>query len=122
MNYPSTNSGWNANINKQNIMNVAMSRAKDYVFFLMPLVPLENSKDKKPTYLMSNRLAKVLPDNFQKAYAHEIEKTIFNNMSYIQENTSIRCHLPVNVPSGMSKRYEIRLSDTALDIQLNNDK
>lgn len=122
MNYPSTNSGWNANINKQNIMNVAMSRAKDYVFFLMPLVPLENSKDKKPTYLMSNWLAKVLPDNFQKSYAHEIEKTIFNNMSYIQENTSIRCHLPVNVSSGMSKRYEIRLSDTALDIQLNNDK
>ena len=52
-------------------------------------------------------------------HAFDLEETMFGNKSYIAENTSLRCHMPVNVSSGILKRYEVRLSDSALDIQIN---
>lgn len=116
MNYPSTNSKWEVNVNKVNIMNVAMSRAKDYVFFLMPMVYSAESR-----YLMNNELGKILPTSNKKLYAYELEEIIFGQKNYISTNASLTCHLPVNVSSGSNKRYEIRLSDTALDIQLNTE-
>lgn len=116
LNYPSSSAGWEANVNKEYIMNVCMSRARDYLFFLMPEKKFNNDRS---IYLMNQRIGRILPQEVLQMHAFDLEETMFGNKSYIAENTSLRCHMPVNVSSGILKRYEVRLSDSALDIQIN---
>lgn len=118
MNYPNTYSGENANINNLNIINVAMSRAKDYVFFLSP----EKRVGEKNIYPMNDELFRQLPTGFNFHHAHELEKIMFGDETFIAKNASLKSHLPVNVSTPTSKRYEVRISDTALDIQINDRK
>ena len=116
MNYPNTYSGENANINNLNIMNVAMSRAKDYIFFLSP----EKRIGEKVVYPMNDELFSHLPAKFNFYHAHDLEKIMFGDETYIAKNASLKSHLPVNVSTPTGKRYEVRISDTALDIQIND--
>lgn len=116
MNYPNTYSGENANINNLNIMNVAMSRAKDYVFFLSP----EKNVGEKAIYPMNDELFRQLSNGFNFHHAHSLEKIIFGDETFIAKNASLKSHLPVNVSTPTGKRYEVRISDTALDIQIND--
>lgn len=116
MNYPNTYSGENANINNLNIMNVAMSRAKDYVFFLSP----EKRVGEKAVYPMNDELFRQLPTGFNFHHAHVLEKIMFDDETFIAKNASLKSHLPVNVSTPTGKRYEVRISDTALDIQIND--
>lgn len=116
MNYPDTNASPNANINNLNIMNVAISRAKDYVFFLCP----ELNDNYKSNYLMNNELFSYLPIEFNFIHAHDIEKLMYGDEIFIAKNSSLKSHLPVNVSIPTGKRYEVRISDTALDIQIND--
>lgn len=116
MNYPNTYSGENANINNLNIMNVAMSRAKDYVFFLSP----EKRVGEKAIYPMNDELFRQLPAGFNFHHAHALEKIMFGDETFIAKNASLKSHLPVNVSTPTGKRYEVRISDTALDIQIND--
>lgn len=116
MNYPNTYSGQSANINNLNIMNVAMSRAKDYVFFLSP----EKRIGEKAIYPMNDELFRQLPNGFNFYHAHAIEKIMFDDETYIAKNASLKSHLPVNVSTPSGKHYEVRISDTALDIQIND--
>lgn len=116
MNYPDTTSGPNANINNLNIMNVAMSRAKDYVFFLMP----EKNINEKAVYPMNDAIMNLLGKGIKPIHAHDLEKVIFGDEVFIAKNASLRSHLPVNVSIPSEKRYEVRISDTALDILIND--
>lgn len=110
---PRTYSG--SHINNENIINVAMSRAKDYIFFLMP----EKEED---GYDVKDRLGSII-DNKDRTihFCGNIEKVLFNgNSDYIYDNTSIQCHQAVNVFYDNRAKYEVRISDTALDIQIND--
>ena len=100
-------------------MNVAMSRAKDYVFFLSP----EKKVGEKANYPMNDEIFQLLSKlqgDLKLIHAHELEKIIFGDEVYIAKNSSLRSHLPVNVSTPTGKRYEVRISDTALDIQIND--
>lgn len=123
MNYPDIYAGGGTHINNKNIMNVAMSRARDYLFFLWPEVkPEHRSKtnaDKLP-YIMNQQIGRLLPTGFKQLHAFDIEEIIFGDKTFIAKNSGSRCHMPVNVSVASDKRYEIRLSDTALDIQIND--
>lgn len=117
MNYPNTYSGEKSNINNLNIMNVAMSRAKDYVFFLCP----EKNVGEKSNYPMNDELLSHMEGKIDLIHAHDIEKIMFGDDVYIAKNSSLRSHLPVNVSTPSGKRYEVRISDTALDILINEN-
>ena len=123
MNYPDIYAGGGTHINNKNIMNVAMSRARNYLFFLWPEVkPEHRSKtnaDKLP-YIMNQQIGRLLPTGFKQLHAFDIEEIIFGDKTFIAKNSGSRCHMPVNVSVASDKRYEIRLSDTALDIQIND--
>lgn len=109
---PKTYNG--SHINNENIINVAMSRARDYIFFLMP----EKDED---GYHIKDRLGSIIDiKNRSIHFCGDIEKAIFGNPNYIYENSSIQCHQSVNVFYDNRAKYEIRLSDTALDIQIND--
>lgn len=104
-------------INKPNILNVAVSRAKDYLFILMPgkeyeLFPMLHELKKLGKIMVSTRC-----NNFYTS--DEIEKIIFGNIHYIEDNTYVTAHQTTNVYSDPLAKYEVRVDDQALDIQIN---
>lgn len=101
-------------INKLNIVNVAMSRARDYLFFIVPEKPVDGFKTRET---LGN-----LVDEKHRSILHcsDIEQTIFGNKNYIFENTNVMTHLPVNVYYDTHAKYEVRIDDNTLDIQIND--
>lgn len=105
-------------LNKQNIINVAVSRARDYLFVLIPNEDMDGFE-----YLREiNRLGKI-SKNQSKDIAtftsNEIENIIFKNKFYIQNNTFVTSHQLANVYSQPTQKYEVRIDENAVDIQIN---
>lgn len=103
-----------AHVNNENIINVAMSRARDYIFFVMP-----NGQQKG--FFMKNLIGKnVYPTDRTLIKCSEVERLMFHgNDNFIYENTHVTCHMPVNVYCEDNALYEVRISDNALDIKMN---
>ena len=109
---PPANPSEYSHVNNDNIINVGMSRARDYLLFMMPQCQMTGLNIKR-------RLRDLVP-NRTTISCTEIEKVIFGSSNYIECNTNITCHLPVNVYYNSPMKYEVRISDTALDIQIND--
>lgn len=109
---PPANPTENSHINNENIINVAMSRARDYIFLMMPQGQYDG-------YDIKRKLRDIAPMK-SIIMSSDIEKKIFGIENYIECNTNVTCHLPVNVYSDSLSKYEVRISDTALDIQIND--
>lgn len=106
-------------INNQNIINVSISRATDYLFIVMPNSGYEHS-DK---LIELNRLQPVLKDLDCKYFTHDdIERMIYGRKGVIEENTFVTSHQMTNVYSDFSKKYEVRIDETSMDIQVNEQK
>lgn len=101
-------------INNLNIVNVAMSRARDYLFFVIPEKPV-NGLETRETIgnLVDEKYRSIL-------HCADIEKTIFGKENFIYENTNVMTHLPVNVYFNTHAKYEVRIDDNTLDIQIND--
>lgn len=113
----------NALINVKNVINVAISRAEDYLCILMP------DKDTKgyENYYELNSLG-VKAIEVQQEYeaiknytCDELEKVIFGKPFTIENNTFITGHQMANVYSKPTKRYEFRIDDKAADVQFNDE-
>lgn len=111
---PPVNSYSGSHVNNQNIVNVAMSRARDYLFFVIPEGQLDG-------YHIKNILGKILKESDKTImYCRQLEKVIFGKENYIEENTEVSCHMPVNVYYNSQKEYDVRWDDNAIDIQIND--
>ena len=109
---PPINVGKNSHVNNQNIINVAVSRAKDYVFFLVP----DNITQGFP---IREVLGSLSGDEKNVLFCNKIEKVMFGQEDYIEKHTNVTCHMPVNVYYEPSSLYEVRKDDSAVDIQIN---
>lgn len=101
-------------VNSENIINVAMSRARDYLFFILP-----NGQPKG--FFMKNKIGAIVPPTERTILkCEDIEKIMFNgNSNFIYENTHVTCHMPINVYCEDEALYEVRMSENALDIKIN---
>lgn len=111
---PPSNASSGTHINKLNIINVALSRARDYIFFIVP--------DKVyPGFFRREELWKLVEkENKTVQTCPDIEKTIFGSSNYIDDNTNVTPHLPVNVYYDTYALYEVRIDESTLDIQIND--
>jgi superfamily I DNA and/or RNA helicase len=112
---PPPNITENIFLNKQNILNVSISRAKDYLIFILP----ENIEG----LTKIKRINSIIQENGLNPYSQElnacdVENIIFNQSNYIYENSFITTHQPVNVYSKPDKKYEVRCEENAIDVQL----
>ena len=104
-------------LNNKNILNVAISRAKNYLILIIPkLEGLEHIKTLK-NILKSDEFKPYV----QEFSAAEIESILFNQSNYIDEHSFLSVHQKVNVYAKPEKRYEIRYEENAVDIQLRID-
>lgn len=113
---PSISSSPKLFLNKQNVLNVAISRAKDYLFVIMPDNNTENiarlQKIKRIEDLMRHS------GHFTEKTTAELEKKMFDDDKFIENNSFATSHQTVNVYGQPEKRYEIRSEDTAIDVQV----
>ncbi len=103
-------------LNKKNIINVSISRARDYLFIIMPDDNTENVENliliKKMEELIKNT------NEYSEYSSNEIEQMIFGNTKYLEDNTFVTNHQSVNVYGVPEQIYEIRTENNAIDIQI----
>lgn len=103
-------------LNKLNIINVSISRARDYLFLVMP--------DENTEGIENLRLVNQVEDLMQssgvcKEFAsQDLEKLMFNDANYLENNAFSTSHQSVNVYGLPEKRYEVRAEDNAVDVQI----
>lgn len=105
-------------LNKQNILNVSISRARDYLFILMPD---DNTQDIENLYKIKKieRLVyRMAPDNHSVYESTKIEKIMFGSDTYVYDNSFATSHQTVNVYSKPERKYEVRCEEIALDVQI----
>lgn len=98
-------------INNQNIVNVAISRARDTLFMLVP-------DHKIPNFWTRDKLGN-LSGGHSIAFSRDIEKMMFGSENFIERNTSVTCHMPTNVYNEPTRMYEVRIDENAVDIRIN---
>lgn len=102
-------------LNRKNIINVAISRAKDYLFVLMPDDNTENIHN----LTLLNKMKSIMKkSNYQQYVSHELEKLLFGVETYLEDNSFATGHQLVNVYKEPQKRYEIRSEENAIDVQV----
>ena len=105
-------------LNKLNIVNVSISRARDYLFIVMPDDETENidnlSLIKHVEQLVHDT------DAWNEFSSPALEDLIFGDPKYLENNTFSTSHQNVNVYGLPEKCYEVRTEDTAVDIQIHN--
>jgi hypothetical protein len=102
---------------KKNILNVAISRAKDYLFIMVPddnTTNIQNFVYWTELQNIMNRLQIQFTD-----FKHtDIEKHIFNEQNHIENHSLKTEHQIVNIYSKPFIEYFVTTSDVAVDIQI----
>lgn len=104
-------------LSKEYIYNVAISRAKDYLIVLHPYTAISNPFINKIGHSYKNNFG-----NTKILNAKDIEKALFNDENYIENNSYVSGHDNVNVFGLSEMKYFIKANDTAVDIQLRDLK
>ena len=105
-------------LNRQNILNVAISRAKDYLFVLIP----DEETDNVQNLFLINKLRRIIEKDLHiEKTARELENLLFDDETYLEENAFSTGHQLVNVYGLPEKRYEIRSEETAVDVQVHGE-
>ncbi len=101
-------------LNKQHILNVAISRAKDYLILLVPDIEgIEQIKRLEAT--LEDKQIKANTQHFKAA---EIEKILFKQANYIEANTEILRHQSINIYTKSTTKYLISLDEKVVDVLL----
>lgn len=103
-------------LNKQNILNVAISRARDYLFIVMPDVETEGVEN-------LHKIAEVemlvkLGGAYNEYASRIVEEMIWGNQSYLEDNTFSTGHQMVNVYRRPERYFEVRSDESAIDVQI----
>lgn len=102
-------------LNQLNLINVAVSRARDGLFVLMPDADTKNLEKLE----VVNRLKSLLQEmGCKEMEAREIENEMLGSPTFLEENVFTTGHQSVNVYGKPERRYEVRSEDEAVDIQL----
>ncbi|MBN1971383.1 MAG: AAA family ATPase [Candidatus Delongbacteria bacterium] len=113
-------------LNRQYIINVAISRAKDYLFLLLPSnIYLSRNEEKIISGLDKlyeleklKELALKQANYITEKQSAEIEKWCFNRKDYIYQNSNVIPHDLVNVYKESPKKYLVSHNDQSIDIQI----
>jgi hypothetical protein len=109
-------------LNKKNILNVAISRARDKMIILSPFDP-DNEINIHDLHQIS-RIEKIATTNVEckdhvAGYeSAEIEKSLWGSDTFIEDNSFPTTHQSVNIYTKPARRYEIRQDENAIDIQV----
>lgn len=103
-------------LNKRNIINVSISRARDYLFIIMPDDDTENISNLR----LVKRVEQLVKSTnaWMELFTPDIELLMFGSSNYLENNAFSTSHQSVNVYGLPEKCYEVRTEDNAVDIQI----
>ena len=103
-------------LNKRNIINVSISRARDYLFIVMPDDNTENITNLR----LVRRVEQLTHDTdaWNEFLSQDLEDLMFGDPKYLENNAFSTSHQSVNVYGLPEKCYEVRTEDTAVDVQI----
>ena len=104
-------------LNRQNILNVAISRARDYLFIIMPDGRTESIAHLQKLLLIE-RLVKERTGAYSETASNEVEEALLGSGSYLEDNTFSTGHQMVNVYKRAERHYEVRSDESAVDVQI----
>lgn len=109
-------------LNKRNILNVAISRARDKMILLIPYDP-ENEVNINDLHQIRwiEHLASSLIEckgQVQGFLAKDIERVFWGSDSFIDDNAFSTTHQNVNIYTNAARNYEIRYDENAIDVQV----
>lgn len=104
-------------VNNRNILNVAISRASDYLYLLIPEKDYE-CFDSLYEIKKIGRKMNALKCSFTPS--DTIEKIMFGKSQHIETNTYVTSHKMTNVFNETLTKYEVRIDENAIDIQIND--
>lgn len=103
-------------LNKRNIINVSISRARDYLFIIIPDDDAENISNLR----LIKRVEQLVKSTnaWTESFTPDIELLMFGTSNYLESNAFSTSHQSVNVYGLPEKCYEVRTEDNAVDIQI----
>lgn len=105
-------------LNKKHIINVAVSRARDYLFLLIP----HQTTDGFANLEEIKRLGRITNEASRAHVAYftsdQIEEIIFGRKFFLENNTFVTSHQMANVYTEAGMRYEVRIDDNSVDVQI----
>lgn len=115
---PYISTSGNTFLNNRNIINVAISRARDYLFIVMPDDETIGVDD---LHLIKNIESLCISQGCNIIESMDIENSIFGKRTYLEDNSFTTSHQDVNVYRTPELKYEIRCESMAIDLQIHND-
>lgn len=107
-----------AHINNQNIINVAISRAQDYLCVLMPSADCDGYSNLRELNRLGNLAKMFLRDTTGVFSQQEVEKLVFGSKNYLYNNIFVTSHQTANVYTRPAAHFEVRCDDKSIDIQV----
>ena len=107
-------------LNKRNIINVSISRARDYLFIVMPDDETENVSN----LFCIKHVERIIKQSqsWTEFLTPDLELKMFGDSRYLENNAFSTSHQNVNVYGKPEKIYEVRTEDNAVDIQIHNEE
>lgn len=101
-------------LNNRNIINVAVSRARDYLFIFLPHKDMDDFKKLREI----NRLG-TLSKGWKSWTCDQLENIMFGRSQYIENASYVTSHQMANVYLPQADyRYEVRIDENSVDIQI----
>lgn len=116
---PSISSSPEMFLNKRNIVNVSISRARDYLFVVMPDDKTENITNLRLVRRVESLMHRT--DAWNEFLSPDLEDMMFGDSKYLENNAFSTSHQSVNVYGLPEKCYEVRTEDSAIDVQIHRN-
>ena len=116
----------NYHLHKKNIINVAISRAKDYLFVLMP--DDNNDTTKHLTLFKGSEGIETLAKNNTQInqyteiiHSNGLENLLWGENEYIYNNTDMLPHEMINIYQPITTTYLVRSDKSNIDLQISKN-
>ena len=105
-------------LNRKHIINVAISRAKDYLFLLIPHPATEGFQNLFEIKRLGKIASATGKENIQYYTSDDIEQILFGKKFFLENNTFVTSHQMANVYSEPGMKYEVRIDESSVDVQI----
>ena len=107
-----------AHINNLNIINVAISRAQDYLCVFMPSRSCDGYLNLTELRRLGHISNKTLNEYTGIIQQQELETLLFGTSHYLDRNVFVTSHQIANVYTRPAAHYEVRCDEKSIDIQV----
>ena len=109
-----------AHVNNLNIVNVAISRAQDYLCIFMPSNKCDGYKNLTELIHLGTISRNKLKEYTGIIQQQELEKLLFGTSHYLDRNVFVTSHQIANVYTRPAAHYEVRCDEKSIDIQVDD--